>query len=343
MSTRTKTPVKKTTTTKTPAKTVAPPADETPQQKLDRLEAARKKGATGTGKEIADTRKLVGAGSGTTTTTDTSAADDASRAKAEKTVGEIADKAGTFGDTFANRYLPTGTFGTLAAGSTPQMLQYLDTLRQHAATAGDYTTNENASIAAQQAGLGGYTAPELNAQREQANQQIQQDLATQMRVAALHNAVSGVRGAAANAGTLGLQKASGQATANTSRDIFVKNADEIQRRKDAFSTLVNNTETARFGRQQTADTKYGNQLGGEENVQRGVQQFNIGQKENEATARSGLALAGAGTYTGLYGGQQSADLTKAYLESTTANAAKQNELLQQYYNKISNTDTSPSA
>lgn len=226
----------------------------------------------------------------------------------------LTEAARKYGDQFSTDYIPTDTFGRLAEGSTPEVKAFLEQLRQQMTTAGNYTGHENTSLDNLKAGLGGYTGAQLQAQREGAAQGINQDLMTQMRLAELSNARNRVRGAAATAGAQNLQQGAVQARGNMERDLFVKNADEVQRRGEAFSNIVNQTEAARFGRQQSANTMYGGTLTGEESYQNAINQYNIAQRQNEALARANLSLSGAGVFSGIFGGQQGNDIAQRNLD-----------------------------
>jgi len=241
-----------------------------------------------------------------------------------QTVDTILGKGKEFGQGLVDENLQ-GKFGQIDANRTKEMIDYLNSLKKTASTAYDFTPYEQQAISQLEAGLGGYMAPELQAQREMSMQQVNQDLMTQMRLQELANARNRVRGASAGAGQLALQETAQATRGNIERDLFAKNADEIQKRKLDFSDLVNKTEAARFGRRKDADTMYGGALTDAEATETTKQQFNIGQTQNEALAKTGLLLGGIGTYTGMFGGQQGSELANNYFDL----ALKQ----QEQYNK----------
>lgn len=228
--------------------------------------------------------------------------------------GTIMDAAMGKGQALADQYIPEGTFGTMQEGSSPEMLALLQNLRQWAEQAGQYTGYETQALDALKAGLGGYLAPELQAMREQRLMELDNEVATQMRQQQLMAARSRMRAPMAAAAANNIQRQAVQTRGNMEQDLFARNADVIQQRKEAFGKMVNAVETARFGRKNQADTLYADNLGAEEAVQRGIKTFNIGQKQNQALAKGGLALSGAGTFTGLFGGQQSNDLAQGYFD-----------------------------
>lgn len=269
-------------------------------------------------KEIAELQKKLGTPStgGGATSTGKESAD------AKKTAGETMIDAETAGRRIADEYIPAGTFGKMDTGITADMQAALDRQKAWAERSGDYSLNEQYGIDQLRSGLGGYLAPELQALREQRLREVDAEMATQQRQAALAAARGGVRGAYAGAqqGALGRQAV--QTRGDMEQDLFAKNADVIQARKEAFNNLVNQTEQTRFARKQGAETMYSNTLGGEENVQRALKEFNLSQGTNEALARSSTAMAGAGTYAGLYGTQYGLDeATKARDQAAKDSAA----------------------
>jgi len=92
--------------------------------------------------------------------------------------------------------------------------------------------------------------------------------------------------------------------------LVIQNAQEIQGRRTAFAQNVRQTEDARFGRQNQAQGQYGGFMAAEEAARMGREQYNIGQQQNEALARSGLATTGAGTWLGVQGGQEASNIAK---------------------------------
>lgn len=212
-----------------------------------------------------------------------------------------------YGDELANRYIPTDLFQKIREQSSPEMLAHLQRLSQFAQTSGNMTPLEQEALDLQRSGLQGYSSPELQAQREGITQQVNQDLATQMRLQQLAAARNRVRGAAATAQGQQLQANAQMARGQIERDLFAKNADEIQRRKLAFSDLIRNTEDARFNRQNTANTLYGATLGSEESAQTGREQYNATAQQNQALARGSLAQGLAGAFVGAAGTQAGAN------------------------------------
>lgn len=245
----------------------------------------------------------------------------------ERTIAETNDlinAATTYGDTLPDKYIPQGTFGTIDTATTPEMRAYLDMLRDTAQTAGQYTDYETDALAQMKSGLQGYSAPEVQAMRESAAQELDRQYQTQMAMQALSNARGGVRGRGSSAAMQDLQQNRMEAGGNLERDLIVQNAQEIQGRRTAFAQTVRQTEDARFGRQNQSQGQYGGFLAAEEGARTGREQYNIGQAQNEALARSGLAMTGTGSWLGVQGGQEAANVAKeqanAWLEFQKAEA-----------------------
>ena len=229
---------------------------------------------------------------------------DAAKQEEIKTnVTDIAKTAGDYGKDFANEYLPEGTFGTIDAATTPEMKAYLDRINQFVQTAYDMTGDERKSLDYLESGLGGYTSPEVQAMRESAKREMKREYQTMLEQARVNQIQSGVRGAAAGAQFQDLATSRIQAGKDLEQDLLIKNADAVQQRKQAFADAVRKTEDARFGRKTASEGMYGAALSGEEAARTGREMFNVGQGQNEALARSGLALSGAGLYSGLYGAE----------------------------------------
>lgn len=232
----------------------------------------------------------------------------------------------TFGDDFANKYITKDTFGLVDPTTNKQTQDILDMLKQRATDAWQLSALENEAIDQQRRGLAGYASPEVQAMREQAQQEINRQYKTQLAGQLAQAQRFGVRGG----GLMAMQQDSGmmrgQAQGNLERDLVIKNAEEIQNRRNAFSNLVTQTEAARNGRGATMTGMYSGAGLNEEAARRAREQFNIGQNTLYDTTRSGLALTGAGLATGVYTGQQAITEARAIQQRAEDQAAKDREL-----------------
>jgi hypothetical protein len=242
--------------------------------------------------------------------------------------GVLMDEARRVGSRYAEEDLnDPNAFQLLKEGTSPEMRALLDRLNAWAQTAGNYTGLEEESIGHLRSGLGGFLAPELQAMREARLQQVDAELATQQRQQQLQAARSGIRAPFAAAQANNLQRQAVQTRGNIEQDLFIKNADVVQQRREAFANMVNQTEQARFGRKATAEGMYSSNLGAEEDVQRGIETYNKQQGTNRALTKGALGAGYAGTYLGLYGGEQA-------LKDARDNYSLANSQMENYYNSL---------
>lgn len=283
------------------------------------------------GASQAVTEIVNNANQGTTANPATPTAEDEVAAAVKKLLAD----AGVYGDELASKYITPESFQTINAATSPEMQAYLAALNQQMQQAGQYTDLENESINNLRAGLAGYAAPEVQAFREAAQQEINRQYQTQRRDLMTQAARFGIRGPAATAQMQDLGVGKLQTQGNLERDLLVKNADEVQRRKEAFSNTIRQTEDARFGRQSQASQTYGGALSGEEAARTGREIFNANQKTNRDVTKAGLALSGAGLYAGQFGSQQAADMARQqwedYLKQQTQIQQDNNSWMQKYY------------
>lgn len=233
--------------------------------------------------------------------------------KIDEVVGDVNKLTGAgleFGKNLANEFIPAGSM-QIDAATSPEMKAYLDQVKQYMTGAGNLTGLEQESLDLMRGTLGGYNSPEVQAMREQAMQEINRQYQTQASQLARQQARGGVRGGAATAQMQDLGVGKMQTAGNLERDLLVKNAEEAQRRKEAFNSLIRQTEDARTGRQSIFGNMYGSALSGEEAARTGREMFN----KNEGLTRAGVASSGAGMYTGAISGQQAVDLQQQYLKN----------------------------
>lgn len=256
----------------------------------------------------------------------------------------ILDAATKFGEELQQKYLPEGSFGTIPEETSAEMLEYIKSLKDFAATSGQFTPYEQKALDILESQLGGYTSPEVQAMRESMNQELDRQSAAQEHQAAVTRSQSGVRGAAAMAQSDLIKRSAMETKGNIERDLLIKNADEAQRRKESFASLVRSTEDARFGRSAAAQGMYGSALSGEEAAKTGRQTFNKNQQTNENLAQAGLVMSGAGTYAGIYGNQEAYNTSvdqfnsllkrqDDYFKYTQEQTEKQREDSNQQFNK----------
>lgn len=158
---------------------------------------------------------------------------------------------------------------------------------------GSHRVKENEDLLnAYKSSLQGYSAPELQAQREQATGEINNQYLTQMSQAAKNNAKSMVRGGASTAGAQDLNQQRIQTQGNVEQNIFMKNADEKYRRLG----------------------EYGNVLGGMRADELSRQQFNLGQVGAEKSGQYGTFFGALGAGQAKNQQQYMADFNKKLLD-----------------------------
>jgi len=152
--------------------------------------------------------------------------------------------------------------GTMTPAAT---LEALNSLKEWRDRAGNLTDLEQEALNNLRASLAGYAAPEVQAMRESATEEIRRQYSGQLRQLEGQQARQGTRGGgAAFAQMQDVLTQQRGALGNLERDLVIKNADEVQRRKEAFADLASKTEAARFGRQATSQELYNRSLSTEQ-------------------------------------------------------------------------------
>lgn len=257
---------------------------------------------------------------------------------AADTKRQLAD-ATTYGDEMVNKYITKDMFGKLSADTSPEMKAALERLDALAANSGNLSPEEQEALSNLRAGLAGYDAPEVQAMREGATQEINRQYKGQLdalRMQQARNVGMGRQGGAAFAQSQDLNVNKRQELGNLERDLLIKNADEVQNRKQAFASLVRSTEDARFGRQNASNSLYTGALGAEEQARSGREQFNVNQDTNRGLASAGIGLSSAGTYIGTQQGNVATagqiDWANYLKDKDAADRAFAEQMAKQYWN-----------
>lgn len=146
-----------------------------------------------------------------------------------------------------------------------------------------------------QAGLGGYTSPEMQGMREQQERAQNSNLATGMSQLAKAQARGKVYGAAAGAQAVNLNTASLQSKDDQAQKLMIANADEQQKRLQAYGQYGNQVNAQNFSQQSTIaqdQNKTAEQLR-QEQLDRS--KINLGQESAEKATNIGLYTGAAGT------------------------------------------------
>lgn len=140
--------------------------------------------------------------------------------------------------------------------------------------------------------LGGYSSPQLQAQREQAQRQIDSQYQTESSALKRAQIQSGVRGAAGTAQMMNLNRSRIGQQQQLEQDLFVKNADEQQRRLGEYSNVLGNVEQQTYGRQQDALQRYRDQYAGVRADDVATKSYNDQKVADEMAGRYGALFGG---------------------------------------------------
>lgn len=187
--------------------------------------------------------------------------------KDQKTINQEAKFDEALGNKYVDKFLPDisvlgGLLDTNRPGDTQASLDKLQSL-----------------INLQEGGLGGLTGQELQARREEGQQEVDRNYQTQLRAMAAQAARSGVRGAASQANFQNLAHERLGAQQGLERDLLIANADVQDRRRQMMAQALN----AQFG-----------QLEQDRQSQFLRQQFNAQQQGKFVAGQQGLFFGGQG-------------------------------------------------
>jgi hypothetical protein len=191
-----------------------------------------------------------------------------------------------------------GGLGRINATTSPEMqgiLNQYQALSQQYADGGR-SGDIQSYLDQMKAGLGGYTSQQSQGFREQAQRGIDRQYQTGIGQQAIAQARGGVRGASAAAQMANLNRARMGEQQNLEQDLFVRNADEQQRRLQAYGESVRGVEADEFGRRTQSLAAYGQSQAGQEAVNTANQQFNLSQlgQERAGALSSVLTMAELG-------------------------------------------------
>ena len=164
----------------------------------------------------------------------------------------------------------------------------------NASFAGRNSADINDIIARFKSGLEGYTSAENQGFREAAQRGIDTSYQTSLRGLQANQGRNLVRGAAAGAQQSNLERARLREQQELEQDLFLKNADEKQKRLSTYGDFVTGAEDTSFKRGQQAIQSYQDLLGTTQTNERGINEFNIGQLEKDRAAKSAGTLGFAG-------------------------------------------------
>lgn len=196
------------------------------------------------------------------------------------------------GTALINTFLKPGTLGrtdTNLAGATESLQRSGNLYNQAMTRSGD----QNQIMAQMKAGLGGYTSPEYQAQREVMQRGLNSNLATNLGQLAKSQARGKVYGAAASAQSANAIRANDENKNQLEQDLYVKNIDEMQNRLKDYGSYTSGLEKDEYARRADATKGYNDTETGLRDEQLEREKINLGQSNAEIAAQIG-AYTGAG-------------------------------------------------
>lgn len=183
----------------------------------------------------------------------------------------------------ANEYLDLSPLSTVDAGRAPETSNYLASLQAlsdptYGSYAGARTPEMQAFMQRYQDSTQGYNSQELNALREQRRREVERGF--QGGRAALARGQNNYRVGATQRGAqlLDLAKTYGQQSTDAEQDLFVRNADEQQRRLENYGTFARDLGQQEFERGGYAREQYGKALADAQANELDRQKINLSQE-----------------------------------------------------------------
>lgn len=179
--------------------------------------------------------------------------------------------------------------------TTPEMQQALARYRQYSDqyAQGGRTGDMQDVLNRYKSGLEGYTGAESQGFREQAQRGIDQQMRSQLGALRTSQARGGVRGASAAAQQSNLDRMRMAEQQNLEQDLFVRNADEKQRRLQAYSDTLRGAEGEEYGRKMQTQNAYATALGGQEGVNRESERYDMDRLMAERSGAMSSVLTAA--------------------------------------------------
>lgn len=167
------------------------------------------------------------------------------------------------------------TFASYAGARNPEMTAYLNRLNESTA---------------------GYDSQELNALREQRRRELERGFQSGRASLASGQNRDRVGGVSRSAQLMELAKDYGAQSAAAENDLFVKGADEKQKRLESYGNALSGELENEFNRGNLAQQTYGQQLQNAQQLELDKQKVNLGQAAaNQATQSAGiLGIMGIG-------------------------------------------------
>ena len=142
------------------------------------------------------------------------------------------------------------------------------------------------------AGLAGYSSPELQGMREQAQKGIDTQYQTSVGQTLKAQSRAGVRGASALAQQQNLERQRIGSQQDLEQGLFVKNADEKWNRLNQYGQAVQGVETNEYNKMLDTTGQYSGQVDKARTSNQAMQQFNLDRLAAEKSGRAATMLSG---------------------------------------------------
>lgn len=213
------------------------------------------------------------------------------KAKLQKSYKKLGKDLASAGK-LADKYLdldPLSQVDASRTAETQNMLNNYNALSDptSAAYAGARTPEMADFMNRYQASTQGYDSRELEALREQRRREVDRGFQSGRAALARQQNYGGVGGASRGAQMLELAKSYGQAGADAENDLFVRGADEKQRRLEGYGTMASGLGEQEFQRGQLARDSYADALRQSQQDQLERQKINLGQEAASKAIKTG--------------------------------------------------------
>lgn len=181
--------------------------------------------------------------------------------------------------------------------TTPEMQAALGQYQQYAQkySNGGRSGDMQSVLNRHKAGLEGYSSAESQGFREQAQRGIDTQFKTGLAQQRIAQARGGVRGASAAAQAANLNRSRIGEQQTLEQDLFIKNADEKQRRLAAYGETLSGAEGDEYNRMMQTQTAYSNLLGGQEQANRDSSKYDLDRLMAERSGALSSVLTAADT------------------------------------------------
>lgn len=187
-------------------------------------------------------------------------------------------------DRIAGKTMPSTPLPRLSTNYSADQSGNLSRL-QGLATANQRSSQMSDMLKMMQGGLGGYTSQETQAMREQQARDTNQNFMTGRSQLMRGQNMLRTGGAARSAQLMQLARSYGDTRAGLEQDLMVKNADEVNKRRNDYSSFLQGLESDEFTRGRDSRTDYTNYLSELEKGRRDNMVYNNDQEARDRATK----------------------------------------------------------